>query len=283
MNKVRSILPILFYLVIISLSQKVYAAYSKESNLVMDMDLEERESLTTKDKKLMRLNDSFFDPKYDYSRFAGRVTDRDESKTIFKVESENFNIKFFRAGDTLNFRVVNSEIQKDRNCHASIRDTEKNHFVMYVRNISECWDTTDYFRRGAQLEFFSLDLSERIQSASQYRLLLLKRKEDFLLQLNGINNFMASFEQQKVLLAAEFDKKILALQKEKEDALDTLVGRKVDSANLQKELGFRLDSLEEDLKHYRIEKVENLVDRWILDQSGDTPVSNRPQAMKERY
>ncbi|MBF0206738.1 MAG: hypothetical protein HQK53_07590, partial [Oligoflexia bacterium] len=47
--------------------------------------------------------DSFFDPNIDYTRFYGRISDRDTKGKIIKIRIENNNIKFFRAGDLVEF------------------------------------------------------------------------------------------------------------------------------------------------------------------------------------
>ena len=39
--------------------------------------------------------DSFYDKTFDYSKFSGRVTDRDATASIVKVSSETKNVRFF--------------------------------------------------------------------------------------------------------------------------------------------------------------------------------------------
>ncbi len=42
-------------------------------------------------------NHKFMDPKVDYSRFGGRVSDKDDAGNILKIKVENNNAKFFKA------------------------------------------------------------------------------------------------------------------------------------------------------------------------------------------
>lgn len=217
--------------------------------------------------------DSFFDEKADYSTFTGRVTDRDKGGDIMKISSENKNIKFFRTGDELKFYVA---ARKGRLCQASVRGVEEDYIIIWVKDLSSCWSSQDYFRRGTLLVFQSKTLQERVKDAAVFRLVLLNRKKDFYKQLNGINHFLWSFDQQKLLTAGEYDQKIIQVQKQKEKAMEDLVARKHDSLKLQKELAYQLDQLDRDLEHYRIDKTEPDFDRWHLDHDLGVPVDRRP-------
>lgn len=221
--------------------------------------------------------DAFYDGDRDYSRFSARVSDKDNSGTILKVSSENQNIRFFRAGDTLTFRLESSPKRGATPCSASVRSVEEGHFVVFVKDLTPCFGDDHYFRRGAVLIVDSPDLAKRVEEASEYRVILLKRRRDFFEQLNSINQFVWSYDQQRVLVAAEYDKEILALQKAKEDALTMLVSKKQDQIRLQSELTLKLDELDRDLDFYLIKKDELLVDRWHLDHDLGLPVGRRPQ------
>ena len=231
--------------------------------------------------------DSFYDIKTDYSRLSGRVTDRDATNNILKVSSENSNAKFFKSGDYLEFTTV-----KDKNsdrCKGYIRSVEPGYFVMYVSDLHPCWKQGTYFRRGTLLSIYSRTLAKRVKDAAIYRLVLLKRRKDYFKQLNGINHFLWAFDQEKVQVSAEYDKKILQLQKRKQKSLENLVSKRRDQMVLQKEVIKQLDVLDRDLDHYRIEKNELYVDRWHLDHDMGLPVGKRPQDLKaidqraERY
>jgi len=222
--------------------------------------------------------DSFYDPKTDYSKFEGRVSDRDPSSQILKVFTEYRNIKFFRAGDKVRFQVGNL---KDMDfCDAHVRSVEKRYFVVYVKDLNSCWGRDSYFRRGTQLFLKSDDLARRIKESSLYRVVLIKRKKDFFNQLNKINHFIWSFDQQRIKVVAEYDKQIIEIQKKKRAALDLLLSRKKDKVNLQKELVYRLDVLDRDLDFYRIERDEKIIDRWSMDHDLGLPIKRSPQNIK---
>ncbi len=229
---------------------------------------------------IVRQADSFLDSDRNYKTFTGRVTDRDLNTNILKVSSENKNIKFFRAGDLVRFKVV--KVGKGL-CEGYVRSVEDGYFVIYLKDIYPCFGSKKYFRRGSLLAFNSERLGQRVKDASFYRIVLLKRKKDFFNQLNQVNHFLWSFNQQKVLTAADYDKKILLLKKKKENALELLLHKKQDQIRLQKELAFRLDSVENDLKFYRIDNNEPLVDRWHLDHDLGLPVGRRPQRQRPNH
>jgi len=220
------------------------------------------------------------DPTLNYDVFTGRVSDKDDSGRIFKVRSENNNSKLFRAGDTLYFRVQEHE-SRDR-CKGFVRNVEDFYFSMYVENLAPCWHYKEYFRRGTVLIFESKVLAERAFEATKYRDILILRKEDHLKQLNGINHFLWTFDQQKIKVAAEYDERILELQKLKQSALDDLVTKKEEKITLQAVLQKKLVEMDEALKLYRVERQELITDRWNLDHDMALPVGQRPQDMKKR-
>ena len=102
------------------------------------------DQLALKNKTLVLDADSFYDPAVDYSSFSGRVTDRDATAAIVKVSSESKNVRFFRAGDLVQFKV---QSQKDSDyCDGYVRSIEENYFVMFTKDLEPCFPQEDYFR-----------------------------------------------------------------------------------------------------------------------------------------
>ncbi len=224
--------------------------------------------------------DSFYDQAFDYSNFSGRVTDRDKTANIVKVSSENRNVKFFRAGDLVEFKVQST---KDTEyCQGFVRSIEEHYFVMYIKDLFPCYSKDDYFRRGTVLVMHSVKLAQRVREASVYRSSLLGKKKDFMSQLNGINGDVWNFEEQKIQVAADFDRRIAEIEKEKIKALDELLTRRNDQIKLQRELAYRLDTIDKELSFYRVEKEELLIDRWHLDHDLGYPVYDRPEEIRPR-
>lgn len=221
--------------------------------------------------------DPFFDFNARYDFFEGRVSDRDETNSIFKVSSQNANIKYFKVGDPLRFKIAMGG--KNDYCEANIRDVEAGYIVIYVKNLGPCWSENEYLRRGSILSFNSDTLARRVEESSLYRMVLLQRREDYFKQMNEINHFIWSYDQQKILLASEFDKKIVELQQQKQKAIDELLNKKKYNIHLQKELAYRLDLLDKDIDFYRVSpnSGENL---WQRDQNLGKSVGTRPQAIK---
>lgn len=224
---------------------------------------------------LSKDSDSFFDPRIDYSIFPARITDKDELGQIFKVQAETKNVKFFRSGDKLEF-IVNGKEKKDP-CIGFIRGVEKDYFIMHVSEIDRCWHRRQYFRRGMMIRVFSPALQKRVHEASFFRLSLLEKRDDYLNQLNDKNNFLWSFKQKQIQVAAQYDKRILQLQKEKQKALDNVLARKKETAMLQKELIKKLDQVDQDLEFFRVNRQDIMADRWVMDQDLGLPIGRRPQ------
>jgi hypothetical protein len=224
-------------------------------------------------------NRGSIDPEVDYERFSGRVSDKDDSGRIFKVKVENNNTKFLRAGDLLLFKV-NLRDSGDY-CKAFVRNAEDFHFTMYVESLSPCYSTSEYFKRGTIVNFYSKALALRVFEASKYREQLILRKEDFLKQMNGINHFLWTFDQQKVKTAADYDEQIIRLQREKRRALDDMITLKQEKLILQNELVKKLNELDGSLLFYRVERQELMTDRWNLDSDQGLPMGQRPQNLRQ--
>ncbi len=218
-------------------------------------------------------------PAVDYEHFSGRVSDKDDSSSILKIQVENNNTKFFRAGDEVLFKV-NLKDKKDY-CRAFVKTVEDFYFTIFVESLKPCYSEDDYFRRGTVLNFKSRSLAYRLFDATKFREQLILRKEDFLKQLNGINNFIWTFDQQKVKTAAGYDEQINRLQREKRKALDELITLKQERLILQNELMKKLNELDETLKFYRVERQEYLTDRWNMDHDLGLPVGQRPQEIRK--
>lgn len=224
--------------------------------------------------------DSFYDPNIDYARFSGRVSDKDETATILKVQVETKNTKFFKASDPVEFRVANKRDAKP--CQGNVRANEGNYLTIFVKNLYPCWGESYNFRRGTILIFESERLAQRVKDASRYRVALLSKRRDFLHQLNDVNKFVWGFSQVQVDVASEYDRKIIELQKQKELAMSSLISKKRDQIRLQRELTYRMDELDQDLAYYLVEKDELFTDRWHLDHEDGLPTYERPAPVKSR-
>ncbi len=225
-------------------------------------------------------NRGVIDPNVDYERFSGRVTDKDDNSRVFKIKVENNNSKFFRSGDLVLFKL---NLNENRDyCKAFVRNVEEFHFTIYVESLAPCYSTSEYFRRGTVLNFFSKALALRVFEASKYREQLIVRKEDFLKQLNDINHFIWNFDQMKVKRAADYDEEINRLQREKRKAMDDMIALKQERLVLQNELMKKLNELDESLLFYRVERQELMTDRWESDHDQGLPFGQRPQNIRQR-
>ena len=225
-------------------------------------------------------NRGFIDSKVNYENFMGRVTDKDKSGRILKVQVENNNSKFFKSGDTVYFFV--NQHKTEVPCRATVRSVEDFYFVIYVQELKFCWKQGKYFPRGMQLNFESKVLGQRVFEASKYREILLMRKEGYLKQLNGINNFLWTYDQQKMKTAADYDEEINALKRKKRLAIDNLLQTKQENLMLQVELQQKLDTIDESLDHYLVERQEYLTDRWNMDHDLGMPFPQRPMKLKNK-
>jgi hypothetical protein len=227
-----------------------------------------------------RPNNSYIDPRVNYEKFMGRVSDRDKSGRILKVNVENNNTKFFKAGDTVTFWVNRHKTSNP--CMASVRNTEDFYFVIYVQDFDSCWPSGKYFPRGMQLNFNSKKLANRIFEASKFREILLLRKDGFLNQLNNINHYLWTYDQEKIKTAASFDEQINAIKRKKQVAIDNLLQTKQEKLLIQAELQKKLNGLDESISHYKVERQEYLLDRWNMDHDAGIGFPQRPMKMKKQ-
>ena len=214
----------------------------------------------------------------EYSKFYGRITDRNQRGNILKIHTENSNIKLFQAGDITKFFMA-SKVSKEA-CIGYVRDVENNYLVLSVNNIDKCWSQFGRIRRGSMIKLESEILAKRIIDAGIFREVLIKRKNDYLKQLEEVNNFLLSFKQNKVIELARIEQEIVQLQEKKIRKANSLNLKRKDYIHLQRELNFRLDKLNEDIETYRLEKVRLLRDRWARDHDLGKPIGARPQEMK---
>jgi hypothetical protein len=219
-------------------------------------------------------------PNLDYERFSGRVSDKDDSGKILKIQVENNNTKFFRSGDSVKFKV-NTHADADY-CQGYVRNVEDFHFTIFVETLDPCHKRGQYFPRGTVLNFNAKILAQRVYEAMKYRDQLVVRKEDFLKQLNDTNHFLWTFDQQKVQVAAKYDDEINRLQREKRKALDDMIALKQERLILQNELMTRLTDLDGSILFYRIERQDLMTDRWNSDHDAGLPFGQRPQPIKRK-
>ena len=200
----------------------------------------------------------------DYSYFYGRVSDLSKDQKMIRFSTENRNIKLFRAGDTLRFRVIKDKDGEE--CIGHVRDSDENYLVFSVTSYAPCLGDRLKMRIGNILRVNSEALFSRIKDAKVFREVLKKRKKDFLSQLNEVNTWLWTFKQQKLKSTAKYDQEISKLQLAKQQEISNLNLKRKDYLHLQRELKFRLDKLDQDLELYRIENSKVLRDRWAKDR-----------------
>ena len=220
---------------------------------------------------------SIFDPNFNYSKFSGRMTDRDKVGNILKILSENKNIKFFRPGDLVEFRLARLG---NNLCRGHIKNVEDQYFTLYVKDLFRCWKKSSYLRRGTQMVFYSVALAERVKDAGLFRVILIRKRVEYLNQLKRLNKFIWTYDQKKIKVSSSFDKKIVELENQKRRELDILLGKKRDQVFLQKEIVKKIDQVDSDLSHYKVENYEPELDRWHLDHDLGLPVGKEPQGFK---
>lgn len=199
----------------------------------------------------------------DYSHFYGRVTDVSKEGNILKVNTENKNIKLFRAGDVLHFKLTKN--RDGESCVGYVRDVDGDYLVYSVTSFAACSINSERLRVGTLIKMESKQLFERISDALVFREVLQKRKDDFLYQLNDVNQWLWSFKEQKIKEVAKFDQEIEEIKLKKFKAISNLNLKRKEYLHLQRELKFRLDELDRDIEFYRIQNSRVLRDRWSKD------------------
>lgn len=217
-----------------------------------------------------------YEPQQDYSRFMGRVTDKNREENILKVETEAGNARLLKTGDMVEFRPQYLGIPGGL-CRGFVRDTEEKHIVFSVEALSLC-SKKEYFRRGTLLSFFSPVLPRRVRDAVTLRARLLERREDFYNQLNDINHFIWSYDQQKVLARTGYERQIADLRRRMARSLNALISKKNDYIRLRGELARRLDAMDKDLAFYALNAPSRQKEFWEYDHESNLPVLKGPPA-----
>ena len=207
---------------------------------------------------------SHYDKNFDYSRFIGRMTDRNKPGNTFKVFSKNTNVKLLRSGDQVFFKYP---FGSKHYCKGSVRNTEDHdYFVIYAHDLSPCLRKGEIgIRRGSKLHFLSPGLLKRVHQAHLQHQVLIKRRAQFLKQLDEINHFIWTYQQQKIKTSAKYKEEMVKLQQDEQRALDILREKKKDGFLLQREFNQRIDKLDQNLHFYRIEKTEKIKESWKQD------------------
>ena len=101
---------------------------------------------------------------------------------------------------------------------------------------------------------------------------ILLKKDAYLKQLAEANNFTWNFDLEREKMLNDFDQRLLALKNEKVNSIEDLNRKKVETVKVQGELLSEINSLEELLKFYRLDRREVLKDRFHADYDTSAPV-----------
>ena len=216
--------------------------------------------------------EAYYNPDGDYSRFWGRITDSDDAHRTLKIRPETNNARFLKIGDLVTFKI-GSRRQRREYCRGYVKSQEEGYFLLHVEEVSLCWDE-HYFRRGYILQFTSDVMTSRVRDASLFRTKLLQKREDFYRQLNDINHFIWSYDQQRILAVSSYDQKIMELQRQKRRALNSLVSKKDDYLKLQKKMSRELALIDQDLEFYKPEAPGEFSDSYNNDLT--VPLIRKP-------
>ena len=124
--------------------------------------------------------------------------------------------------------------------------------------------------------FTSAVLAKRVRDAAALRVRLLGRREDFYNQLNGINHFLWSYDQQKILAGAAYERQIVDLQRRRNRAVNSLISKKNDYIRLQREMAKRLDAMDRELAFYALDGPPQRKEAWEYDHESELPVLKGP-------
>ncbi len=221
--------------------------------------------------------DGFLDPKRDYSKNIGRISDIHQEKKIFKVKVENDTTRFLKTGDTV---LIRFEKLSKAQCETYVVSTEISYVTLSWLTLDKCWDTKNYFRRGLVVHLESSVMQLRVQQASAYRRQLLERRNIYLKQLSDVNNFFWQYDTDRDKLLNEYDQKINALKNERSKVVGGLDEQRASKTKVQGELMQELNSIDELLNFYRIDRKEALTDRFYQDYDTSAPVDQKARVQQ---
>ncbi len=216
--------------------------------------------------------DGFLDPNRDYSKNMGRITDIHQEKKILKIKVESDTTRFLKTGDAV---LISFEKLSKAPCEVYVVSTEISYVTLSWTSLDQCWKQKEYFRRGLAVKLESSIMQLRVQQASAYRKQLLERRNVYLKQLSDVNNFFWQYETDRDKLLNEYDQKINALKNERSKVVGSLDEQRADKTKVQGELMQELNSLDELLKFYQIDRKEALTDRFYQDYDTSAPVDQR--------
>lgn len=231
-------------------------------------------------RRPIETRDSFYDKNFDYRFFTARVTDRDNTSKIIKIKTETSNVKFLKIGDLVEFAVGVDFDEEDDYCRSFVRDTQKNYIILYVQDIDACWKGDSRFRRGTMISAHSKILASRIKDASVYRQILMNRKTDYFHQLNRVNHFIWTYEEERVKVASKYDRMVSDILDKRRKELDLLRSKREEQLLIQRELSKKIGLLSGDIRYYQLEKNDFRIDRWSHDHALGLPAQKLPQEFK---
>lgn len=230
------------------------------------------------DHGIMSLDyDGFIDPQHDYTKNVGRITDINQPQKMFKVKVENDTTRFLKTGDVVSIKIPN--LSKN-SCDVGVISTEISYVTFGWQSLDQCWDTKKYFRRGLLVEMNSSIMQLRVQQASAYRKQLLERRNVYLKQLNDVNNFFWKYETERERVLNEYDRKINELKNQRAQAAGSIDDERVNKTKVQGELMQELNSLDELLKFYRIDRREVFSDKTGQDYDTSAPVNQKNRVLQ---
>lgn len=221
--------------------------------------------------------DGFIDPKRNYALNVGRVTDVNLEKKILKIKVENDTTRFLKSGDQV---LISFGKLSNKQCETDVVVTEISYLTITWKNLQNCWDTKSYFRRGLTVNLESSIMQLRVQQASAYRVKLLERRNVYLKQLSEVNNFFWQYETDRDKLLNEYDLKINALKNERTKVVSGLDDQRVSKTKMQGELMQELNSIDDLLNFYRIDRKEMLTDRFNQDYDTSAPVNQKARVQQ---
>ncbi len=218
---------------------------------------------------------TFLHENTNYSLMQGRVSDRDQRARTLKIQMPNHNTKFLKSGDPVRFKL--NRKSQEVVCQGRVLTAEKQFFSLEVLNSKECDLDRPYLRRGAKLSLSLPSMRRRLGGAKRLQEDLIQKRRSYLNQLANLNQFIWSFREEQNEVSAEYDKKIVALQRAKLRALEGLTQKQREGLKRQQELRQGLVKLDKEIDFARIERQELDLNRPAADHDLGLPVERRPE------
>lgn len=195
--------------------------------------------------------------------FSGRISKINSEISVVRIKVDFDNIKYINTKDKIEFWDEKNNLTK---CKGYVVGRTADYILLKVSDMNYCQKKL-YFTTGSYFKFFSEDLENNIKMGREVVGILLKKRMAVQGQLEFKNKEIQGHMDKTNAINARYQTLREKLEQEWQKELHALDEDRTFSMQSYKDLGRRLDEIDQKLEQYKL-KDENLtLDRWSLDSN----------------